>query len=206
MTPDAARSCRPLGSAALLAAMPLLAAGCAAAQPAAQGSASRMMPPRTSMPPGMSMPSATPAAAGGPPASARLVCSAEIRRDVTTILALRRPPPTTSNWSSRRYTCTYQLPTGRLVLSVQESPDLPSARRYFTGVRQRLGAAKALRGMTGLGMPASEGDGSVVFLKDNKTLQVNATALPPTVGPAGDSRTDLAYTVATDVLACWTGS
>ncbi|MGH3296880.1 MAG: hypothetical protein ACRDP7_34310 [Trebonia sp.] len=184
----------------LLAAVPLLAAGCAAAQPVAHGSPS----PGMSRSPGMSMPGMTPAAAG-PSVSAQMICSAEIRADVATLFALRNPAPATSSWVSHLYTCTYQLPAGRLVLSVKESPDVPAARRYFNALRQHLGATKPLLGMSGLGMPAYEADGTAVFLKDDKTLQVNATALPARAGPTSDTRTDLAYTIATDILACWTG-
>ena len=153
---------------------------------------------------GKPMPGMTPAATG-PSASARMICSAEIRTDVATLLALRHPPPAASTWAGHRYTCTYRLPAGRLVLSVQESPDLPAARRYFTGLRRHLGATQPLPGISGLGLPAYQADGTAVFLKDDKTLHVDATALPPQLGPTGDSRTDLAYTLATDVLACWTG-
>jgi len=60
--------------------------------------------------------------------------------------------------------------------------------------------------MAGLGLRAYEkANGTVVFLKDNMTLQVDATALPRLVGAQNTSRVDFAYTVATDILACWSG-
>lgn len=52
---------------------------------------------------------------------------------------------------------------------------------------------------------AGQADGAAVFLKDDKTIRVDATGLPARDGPSGDSRTDLAYTIATDILACWAG-
>lgn len=143
-------------------------------------------------------------AAAGPSASARMICSAEIRADVAALFAPRALPLATSSWVGHRYTCTYQLPAGRLVLSVRESPDVPSARRYFAALRRHLGVTQPLSGISGLGLPAYQADGVAVFLKDDKTLEVNATAMPRWGGPASDSRTDLAYTLATDVLACWT--
>ena len=61
-----------------------------------------------------------------------------------------------------------------------------------------------MSGLIGLGLPAYEDTaGRVVFLKDNMTLQVNPTALPQRVGPQKTSRADFAYTLATDILACW---
>ncbi len=42
-----------------------------------------------------------------------------------------------------------------------------------------------------------------MFLKDDKTLTVDATRLPATNGPADLSRSDLAYQIATDVIGCW---
>ncbi|WP_221639956.1 hypothetical protein [Actinoallomurus bryophytorum] len=135
-----------------------------------------------------------------------MVCSAEIRTAVTKLLALHKSPPTTSSWADHLYTCTYRLPTGKLVFSVKESPDPTSAHRYFSAQGQHLGATRLLAGMYNLGMPAYQTDGNAIFLKDNKTLQVDATALPHHhTGPANDPRTDIAYTLATDVLACWSG-
>jgi len=121
-------------------------------------------------------------------------------------MGLHAPPPTKATWVNHVYTCTYRLPVGALVLSVKQSPDAPAARGYFNTLRLRAGRTQPVTGLAGLGLPAYQNTtGTVVFRKDNMTLQVNAGALPPQVGPANTSRADLAYTVATDVLACWTG-
>jgi hypothetical protein len=88
---------------------------------------------------------------------------------------------------------------------VKESAGVATARKYFDAMRERSGRTRALTGLAGLGLPAYENStGTVVFLKDNMTLQVNASTLPQRVGPQGSSPADLAYTIATDVLACWT--
>lgn len=54
-------------------------------------------------------------------------------------------------------------------------------------------------------MPAVEdGAGTVLFIRDGKTLEVDATALSGRLGADGDmSRADVAYAVAASVLACW---
>jgi hypothetical protein len=64
--------------------------------------------------------------------------------------------------------------------------------------------AAPLSGLLSLGLPSYETrSGSVVFLKDGKTLTVDATGLPNSIGPSSLSRSELAYAVAADVVACW---
>ena len=201
----------------LLIAVPLLLTGCAAAS-ASAGDAT----PTTSMSPGMSMaagesmPGMTatnpaPAAhsrvtASKPSASAAMICGLETVKNVTTLMGMRTPAPATATWADHLYTCTYRLPGGPLVLSVKESSNAATARTYFDVLRARLGKTVPVTGLAGLGLPAYEkANGTVVFLKDNMTLQVDATALPPRVGPQNTSPADLAYTLATDILACWSG-
>ena len=200
----------------LLLAVPLLLTGCTAVQanssdvaPAATMSPGMSMAPGQSMP-GMASTLSTPPAesivnAHSPSKSAQMICGSETRATVATLTGLTAQPQTKATWADHIYTCTYQLSGGPLVLSVKESPDVPTARIYFDALRVRLGNTKPLTGMAGLGFPAYETTtGTVVFLKDNKTLEVNASALPAHVGPEGSTPADFAYTIATDVLACWT--
>ena len=157
--------------------------------------------------PGMSMaPGETMAGSSGgqPPQTARMVCGPEIRGSIKTLLALPGPPAGTSTWANGRYTCTYALPQGWLVLSVQQSADALAAQTYFNALRSRTQTATTLTGLTSLGLPAFQSDtGIASFVKDNLTLEVDATALVATLGPQHTSRGDFAYTLATDVLACW---
>jgi hypothetical protein len=155
------------------------------------------------MPPGAQMPGMTQAAAG-PSASALMVCGPEIQSAVTTALGLHTPPTTTATWVDHLYTCTYHLPSGQLVLSVEEAPDATAANAYFTALRQQLGSTRPLTGTEGLGNPGYESaGGTVVILKDGKTLKVDATGMLATSGPNMTSRADLAYEIATDILGCW---
>lgn len=158
-----------------------------------------------SMSPGMSMPASS-QPADVPSVSARMVCGPEIRRDVTMVLALPTPPAARTTWTNNLYTCAYQLPTGRLLLSVKDAYDHASAVAYFASLSQHLGTTSTLTGMSALGLPAFEAAGGVVvFLKDDKTLEVDASDLRGQVIPDHQTPSDLAYTVATDVLGCWTG-
>jgi hypothetical protein len=59
--------------------------------------------------------------------------------------------------------------------------------------------------MAGFGFPSFETPrGDVVFLKDHKTLWVDATRLARSDLPDGATRAHVAYGVAAAVIACWT--
>jgi hypothetical protein len=134
-----------------------------------------------------------------------MVCGREIRRNIGQLMALRPTPVGRATWVGHVYTCTYQLPTGPLVLEVTESPDVPAAHRAFTTLRHTLGPTRALTALAGLGMPAYETRrGTAVFLKNDKLLRVDATKLAAGTGRHSPSRADVAYEVATDVMGCWT--
>ena len=144
----------------------------------------------------------TSAVSSGPSAAAQMICSADIRSAITTVLKLPAAPVATSNWANHVYTCTYQLPMGELVLSVTESATEASANAYLEDLRQQLGA-QPLIGLTPLAY--GTGDGVVVLVKDSDTLRVDASRLPVQFGDQGQKRTDFAYEVASDILGCWTG-
>ncbi len=194
---------------AAAAAVVALAGGCAAGgagTPAASTHATAPTPvtvePGTPMKPDMKMPGTRQADA--PSASAVMVCGPEIRGDVTKILAPAHPPTTTTTWTDHLYTCTYHLPGGKLVLSVKESPNTASANAYFDSVRKELGTTTQLTAAQGLGNPGYESaGGTVVILKDGKTLRVDATGMPTASGPHKLSRAELAYEVASDIVGCW---
>lgn len=195
---------------AAVAAVAVLLTGCAsehlyrppagASQPAEQMTSGMVMPDGSTM--GVPAPSSTAAASSAPSAAAQMICSADIRSAITTVLKLSSAPVATSNWANHVYTCTYRLPMGEFVLSVTESTTAASANAYIEGVRQQIGA-KPLIGLT----PVAYGtaDGVVVLVKDSDTLRVDASRLPAQFGDQAQKRTDFAYEVASDVLGCWTG-
>jgi hypothetical protein len=169
----------------------LLLAGAAAVR-VAGGSAPQPPPPAAATGP-----------APGPSPTAAMVCQAEVRGDIAEALGLPAPPPTRSTWSGGTFTCTYQLTQGRLVLSVHESTDPGTARGYLATLRDRSTPTAAAPGLTDGAFRTPTG--TVALSKDNDTLVVDATALPPQFGPQQQKRTDLAYEVASLVLGCWTG-
>lgn len=153
--------------------------------------------------PGMFMP---PPPTGVPSLTAQMICSPEVRTAIATMLHLDAAPDPTSTYVNQLYTCTYHLSVGPLVLSVQDTAGVPAARTYFESLRRALPGSQALTGLAALGLPAFQTPaGTVVFLKDDKTLKVDATALPPRIGPNHQTRTDVSYQIATDIIGCWRG-
>jgi hypothetical protein len=188
-------------AAATGAAVLTLISGCASEHPAVDTSAEvhSGMP----MAAGMDM-AGSPAGPTGPSASARMVCSHEIHTAIARIFEQPGLAMGTPSWRPPSYTCSYALPGGHLVLSVQDSPPGPAGRHYFDRLRAADGRPDLLTGLAAFGLPSYEtSSGRVVFLKDGKTLVVDAAALPKVAGPEGQSRADVAYAVAADVIGCW---
>lgn len=145
----------------------------------------------------------------GPSQPAGMICSLEIARAVKRVYALPQVPSATDAWSAAAhlYTCTYRLPTGALRLSVKDLDAGAAGTAYFTALQKRLPGATRIAGLQNLGFPAFQtggSTGSVGFLKDGKTLWVDASRATPSDLPPGFSRTATAYAVAAAILACWT--
>jgi hypothetical protein len=148
--------------------------------------------------------SGTGADAPGPSEAAAMVCSDEIRTAVAHTLQLPSAPQGLQAWESPRFRCSYLLGAGELRLSVQDLDTAGPGQVFFDGLEARLPHATRLRGVEALGFPSFETTrGDVVFLKDHKTLWVDASRLTASALPTGMSRTDVAYGVAAAVIACW---
>jgi len=149
---------------------------------------------------------ADPSTSVQPSASAQMICDTETHDNITRALALSAPPHSVNSWIDHQYTCTYHLTDGAFVISVEESSDPTSARKYFDTFQEQLAPTQPIEGLANLGFPAYEtADGVVVFLKDNMTLQVDARMLTDKIGPHGVTRTAFSFGIATAILGCWTG-
>jgi hypothetical protein len=149
-------------------------------------------------------PKAASGAARSPSDSAAMICATETHEAVQHNLGLPRSPSSTDRWAGGIYTCTYLLPGGDLVASVQDATNEAAGRRYFDAVRARTTGLHPIDGLQNFGLPGyADGRGIVLFLKDGKTLQIDATGLPESVGKYHQSPGDVAYAVAASVLACW---
>ena len=141
----------------------------------------------------------------GPAAAAQMVCAGSVVTAITKILGLGAKPTPTATWDQPEYSCTYDVGNGPLVLSVHDATDMADGEAHFTALRDSLPNAEDIPGLLGLGLPSfSTGEGIVAFLRDGKTLVVDATALPSGLGPDGTRTQDqVAYAVASAVLTCW---
>lgn len=139
-----------------------------------------------------------------PPAAAKMVCSDEIRGEVADALNVASVPAPASAWADHVYTCTYPLPVGRLALSVTVFPSTTAARDQLD---KRRGQLDATAQEPGLGEQAySAAPGTVIALKDNMLLTVDATGLANDLGGTHETRLDLARVIAAGVFNCWTGN
>jgi hypothetical protein len=142
----------------------------------------------------------------GPSAPAKLICGDEIKDAVRRTFAMSTAPTGTPTWSKadQTFSCRWQVPHGTLAMSVQDTADLKAGRAYFDRLRARLAGARRIGGMENFGFPAfSTPSGNVVFLKDGKTLRVDASSLSKSALPSGFSREDTAFSIASAVIACW---
>lgn len=198
-----------------LAAWPLMLTACGGGSP--HPDAMHEMPDGTMMS-GSSMPGTGPssdgqmsahdgrgAGSGRPSATASMICGREIGDAVRRAFRLARPPLGMHSWTHRSYRCTYPLAHGDLRMSVKDLAGARPGRAYFDRLRARLPGATPIAGLANFGFPAFEtARGDVVFIKDHKTLWVDATRVAGSDLPAGTTRQDAAYGVAAAVIACWT--
>jgi hypothetical protein len=190
----------------LLAGSMLLLSGCAGAADAAAPVSTHTSQAAHHPQPTSSTSAPAPTPASEPSDAAKMICGPKTVAAVGTILALKQQPHIVKTWAHKLYTCTYHLPAGALVLSLQESTDAAAALAHSHELATTFPATSPIEGLANLGFPGYETpDGIVVFVKDNMTLEVDASALPAKIGPHEITGNALAYQLATDVLACWTG-
>lgn len=191
----------------------LLLTGCAtsAAEPAGTAApvASEAAPaPSHTMPDGTVMTGAEhgahgSAAAAEPSHAATMVCGGQVETAIASMLGLDDPAAPTSTWVAPTFTCTYDVDGAPLVLTVHDATDVAEGEAHFAAEQARLGADE-IEGMLGLGLPSfSTGDGVVGFLRDGKTLLVDATRLPATLAGGSMTPDGAAYAAASAVLVCW---
>ncbi|MCH1883879.1 hypothetical protein [Agrococcus sp. ARC_14] len=137
-----------------------------------------------------------------PSDAARMICAGQVVTAVTATLRLDEEIVPSSTWDAPMFTCTYDVDGAPLVLSVHDTTDPAAGEEHYAALQSSVGAHD-IDGLLGLGLPSfSNDEGIVSFLRDGKTLVVDATALPE--GFAGDMTQDqAAYAIATAVLGCW---
>ncbi|WP_210481170.1 hypothetical protein [Naasia sp. SYSU D00948] len=141
----------------------------------------------------------------GPSDAALMVCEGQVPGAVAEILGLASLPNADWSWDDPMFRCTYRVDGLPLVLSVHDASEPAEGEEHFRALRESTAGAAEIEGMAGFGMPSfSSPEGIAAFLRDGKTLTVDATALPDGLGPEGSrSPQQVAYTIASAVLACW---
>jgi hypothetical protein len=200
-------------TAATLAALPLVLAGCgtSSGSSGSDAGATHVMPDGSTMSgssmgasDGSSM-SADEASEKEPSETASMICSDEIREAVAHTLLLEEAPEGLHSFSDQLFRCSYLLDAGELRLSVKDLDTAGPGEAYFESLRRQLPGPTTIKGLANFGFPAFETrHGDVVFIKDHKTLWVDASRLQTKRLPAGMTRQDVAYGVAAAVIGCWT--
>jgi len=131
-----------------------------------------------------------------------MVCAHDAQQELADALGVKGVVEDRS-WISHRYSCDYVYPNGSIDLSVQELSSWSQTFAYFRGLGHELGNTEAVGN---LGQGAFRTDsGDIVVRKDWKVLLVNIGGLPSQFGNPPTSASDVAYTVADVILACWSG-
>ncbi len=148
--------------------------------------------------------SAARANATTPSAATKMICAGDARHEIEAEVGARTSQPVVGRWREPRYGCAYVYGNGRLTLAVAQLRDDVGARSYYESLAGRLGHGRSL---TGLGRAANvTAAGPVIVLKDNAVLTVDPRGLPARFGTPPDTRSDVAITVASIIMGCWTES
>ena len=141
----------------------------------------------------------------GPSLAAQMICDGQVVDAVVAVVGLANAPVPNTVWQSPVFSCTFEIDGKPLVLSVHDATDIAVGEQHFAAVRESYVDAENIEGMLGLGLPSfATPDGVVAFLRDGKTLLVDATALPAELGPNGTrNQQQVAYALASSVLVCW---
>jgi hypothetical protein len=137
-----------------------------------------------------------------PSAIALEVCSSKARGQIDEVLGVSASVQDRA-WVDHLYSCNYVYPDGRFQLSVKELSSWTETYAYYDGLGKQFGNSGSLGNLGQGAFRAANGD--VVVRKDWKVLLVNIGGLPSQFGNPPTAATDVAYTVADIILACWAG-
>ena len=170
---------------ALVAALLVITAGCAAEAP----------PP---------VPAAVATAAPtGPSDSAQMVCAPEAQGDIAVALGVTAQRVEKPTWQDRVYSCRYVYAGGSFVLAVKELTNALETTDYFESLQKKLGDVQNVDGLGQGGFITP--NGSVVVRKDFKVLLVDDSTLPAALSTPPLTPGNVAMLVAKTVMDCWTG-
>jgi hypothetical protein len=139
-----------------------------------------------------------------PSKSAKMICQKEVRREIASALGVTETR-VVSAWSKQQhlYSCTYGYPTGKIVLTVKELSNERETTAYYDSIKNKYRPKNPIPGL-GQGAWLLQNE-DVVARKDYKVLLVDVHGIPANF-VHGLYRSGVATSVATVILACWTGA
>ena len=139
-----------------------------------------------------------------PSISARMICQTEVRGEIAQALSVTETRVVPS-WDKQQhlYSCTYVYPHGKIVLSVKEMSSEGETTAYFDSVKKKYGTKSSVVGLAQGAWLLKNDD--VVVRKDYKVLLVNVHGIPAKFAPQL-FRSGVATSIATVIMACWTGA
>lgn len=137
-----------------------------------------------------------------PDKSAQMICSEKL--ELATAKALGVTAVITEpRWHNDLYSCSFVYPNGSIHLSLKELGSKAQTVAYFNHQKTILGNAGNVEGLgEGAFQPPN---GSMVVYKAWGVLTVNVADLPANFGVPATLRSDVSYTVADLIVACWEG-
>jgi hypothetical protein len=143
-----------------------------------------------------------------PSTSAKMICETEVRGEIADSLGVRETRVVPS-WSKQQhlFSCTYEYPRGKIVLSVKELANESETTAYLYAIRKKYGTKKALGDLSQGARGWVLKNDDVVSRKDYKVLLVDVQGIPANFAN-GLSRSTVASTTAitTAIMLCWTGA
>lgn len=131
-----------------------------------------------------------------------MVCQREQERKIAAYVG-ESAKISAPSWRDHLYSCRLVYPEGSAALSVKELGSWQETKAYYGSLVAKAGATVPVRNMGQAGAQAA--DGRVFVRKDFSVLTVDTSKLPRQFGKPPTSSSDIAYTMADLIMACWSG-
>jgi hypothetical protein len=140
-----------------------------------------------------------------PSVSAQMICG-EAKEDIAEqAIGVDTVKPLAPKWADHLYACDYVYKGGaKMTLSVKEMSSVSETTAYYDALGARLGRGAKLEGL-GEGAYQTT-NGSVVVRKDYRVLLIDVSHLPAAFGQPPQKPIDVAISVASTIMNCWTGA
>jgi hypothetical protein len=140
-----------------------------------------------------------------PSLSAKMICGEAKEEIAQSAIGVDTVRPLAPKWANHLYSCDYVYKGAvKMTLSVKEMSSVAETTAYYDALGRRLGRGARLEGLGEGAYQTTEG--SVVVRKDYRVLLVDVSHLPAKFGQPPAAPIDVAISVATTVMGCWTGA